>query len=95
MTQQERLELYKIALQDYINKDEIALFTGFCFYFIKKYGIDVYGEENFSAILPELWQQRPEDCGVFWYWGIDELRTEKRIANLQAAIQLCNKTQTL
>ena len=100
MTPIERLTAYEFALKDYqnaIGKNgnyllDSRLHEGFCRYFIKVQGIDVYG--CIAEVLPELYFQKPNPAFDSYVW-FPEGELSPRIECLKRAIALTKKTYNL
>lgn len=84
-TPEQRLGLYKKALDDYKNNEQQWYSSeryAFCFYFRHKYDI-----RNIERLL-ELYAQRPEYSGLYWFSVMDR---QSRIKCLEAAILLAEE----
>lgn len=89
ITPELRLQVYEEALRIFKGKVHLMSSMGFCRYFNYRHNIDVYNEEDFAVILPELFAQKPEkmyDKEDGWWFKPGN--RENRIVCLENAIKL-------
>lgn len=89
ITPELRLQVYEEALRNFKGKSHLMSSRGFCRYFNYRHHIDVYDEDDFAVILPELYAQKPKKMyhveGSWWFKPGD--RTN-RIICLENAIKI-------
>ncbi len=83
-----RLTLYKDAIEDF-KLDSSRIINGFCHYMRKTYKIEVYNDNAFEKLLPELFLQKPDHIS-FLYW-VTPGDKSRRIGFLKEAIKLLKK----